>query len=48
MQGQKLTRALVTRSDGGLVGVLRRTDAEAALDAACFEPSVSSKGREGQ
>jgi CBS domain-containing protein len=48
MQSQKLTGALVTRSDGRLVGVLRRTDAEAALNAASFDPPVSSKGREGQ
>src|SRR5439155_12319127 len=34
MQSQKLTSALVTRSDGRLVGLLRRTDAEAALSAA--------------
>jgi CBS domain-containing protein len=48
MQRQKLTSALVTRSDGRLVGVLRRTDAEAALNAAPSDPSLSSKGREGQ
>ena len=48
MQSQKLTSALVTRSDGRLVGVLRRTDAEAALDAASSDPSLSSKGREEQ
>jgi CBS domain-containing protein len=48
MQSQKLTSALITRSDGRLVGVLRRTDAEAALDAAAAEPSLSSRGREGQ
>ena len=48
MQSQKLTSALVTRSDGRLVGVLRRSDAEAALDAASSERSLSSKGREGQ
>ena len=47
MQSQKLTSALVTRSDGTLVGLLRRTDAEASLNAATSEPSVSSKGREG-
>src|SRR5437660_1161065 len=47
MHGQKLTSALVTRSDGTLVGLLRRTDAEASLNAATSEPSVSSKGREG-
>src|SRR5438876_10705890 len=47
MQSQKLTSALVTRSDGTLVGVLRRSHAEAALNAATSEPSVSSKGREG-
>jgi len=41
MQSQKLTNALVTRSDGRLVGVLRRADAEAALDAAYSDPSVS-------
>ena len=46
MQGQNLTSALVTRSDGRLVGVLRRTDAEAALNAASSERSLSSKGRE--
>jgi CBS domain-containing protein len=34
MQSQNLTSALVTRSDGTLVGVLRRSDAGAALDAA--------------
>ena len=48
MQSQKLTSALVTRSDGRLVGVLRRTEAEAALNAETSDPSVSSKGREGQ
>jgi CBS domain-containing protein len=48
MQSQKLTSALVTRSDGRLVGVLRRIDAEAALDATSANPSLSSKGREGQ
>src|SRR6266436_6352733 len=48
MQSQKLTSVLVTRSDGRLVGVLRRTDAEAALDAASSERSLSSKGREEQ
>src|SRR3989440_8336111 len=48
MQSQKLTSALVTRSDGRLVGVLRRADAEAALDAASSDPSVSSTAREGQ
>jgi CBS domain-containing protein len=48
MQSQKLTSALVTRSDGRLVGVLRRTDAEAALNTATSDPSLSSKGREGQ
>src|SRR2546428_12401696 len=48
MHGQKLTSALVTRSDGRLVGVLRRTEAEAALNAETSDPSVSSKGREGQ
>ena len=48
MQSQKLTSALVTRSDGRLVGLLRRTDAEAALNAASSDPSVSSTGREGQ
>jgi len=47
MQGQNLTSALVTRSDGRLVGVLRRTDAEAALNAASSDPSLSSIGREG-
>jgi len=41
MQSQKLTNALVTRSDGRLVGVLRRADAEAVLDAASSDPSVS-------
>ena len=48
MQSQKLTSALVTRSDGRLVGLLRRTDAEAALNAASSEPSLSSTAREGQ
>src|SRR5438093_6324246 len=48
MQSRKLTSAVVTRSDGRLVGVLLRTDAEAALNAASFDPPVSSKGREGQ
>src|SRR6266571_3664187 len=48
MQRQKLTSALVTRSDGRLVGVLRRADAEAALSAATSDPSASSKGREGR
>src|SRR6266849_4481407 len=48
MQSQKLTSALVTRSDGRLVGVLRRSDAEAALDAASSDPSLSSQGRERQ
>ena len=48
MQSQKLTSALVTRSDGRLVGLLRRTDAEAALDAASSDPSLSSQGREGR
>src|SRR5438445_6642950 len=48
MQSQKLTSALVTRSDGTLVGVLRQADAEAALNAASSDPSVSSTGREGQ
>ena len=48
MQTQKLTSALVTRSDGRLVGLLRRTDAEAALSAASSDPSLSSQGREGR
>ena len=48
MQAQKLTSALVTHSDGTLVGLLRRTDAEAALNAATSDPSLSSKGREEQ
>src|SRR5438093_11816856 len=48
MQSQKLTNALVTRSDGRLVGVLRRADAEAALEAASSEPSLSSTGRDEQ
>ena len=48
MQSQKLTSALVTRSDGRLVGVLRRSDAEAALDVASSDPSLSSQGREGR
>src|SRR5439155_16042944 len=48
MQSQKLTSALVTRSDGRLVGVLRRSDAEAALEAASSDPSLSFQGREGQ
>ena len=48
MQSQKLTSALVTRSDGTLVGLLRRTDAEAALSTASSEPSLSSTAREGQ
>ena len=48
MQSQKLTSALVTHSDGTLVGVLRRADAEAALSAPATEPSESSKGREGR
>jgi len=48
MQSQKLTSALVTRSDGRLVGVLRRSDAEAALEAASSDPSLSSQGKEGQ
>jgi CBS domain-containing protein len=43
-QRQKLTSALVTRSDGTLVGLLRRADAEAALGAATSEPSEASKG----
>jgi|ERR671934_751387 Mg/Co/Ni transporter MgtE len=42
MQTQKLTNALVTRSDGTLVGVLRRADAEAALDAATADAAESS------
>jgi hypothetical protein len=32
MQGQNLTTLPVTRSDGVLVGVLRREDAEQALE----------------
>jgi len=48
MQNQKLASALVTRSDGRLVGVLRRTDAEAALSAASSDPSLSSTGRDGR
>jgi len=48
MQSQKLTSALVTRSDGRLVGVLRRSDAEAALGAASSDPSLSAQGKEGQ
>jgi len=44
MQSQNLTSALVTRSDGSLVGVLRRTDAEAALNAAAFDSSASTQG----
>src|SRR5712691_11894223 len=44
MQSQKLTSALVTRSDGRLVGVLRRVDAEAALNAAAFDSSGSTQG----
>jgi CBS domain-containing protein len=43
MQRQKLTSALVTLSDGTLVGVLRRTDAEVALDTATAGSSESSK-----
>src|SRR5213078_2119060 len=39
VQSQKLTSALVTHSDGTLVGLVRRTDAEAALSAASSEPS---------
>src|ERR671931_563137 len=42
MQTQKLTNALVTRSDGTPVGVLRRADAEAALDAATADAAESS------
>jgi CBS domain-containing protein len=48
MQTQKMTSALVTRSDGTLVGVLLRADAETALDAATSERSQSSKGGVGQ
>ena len=48
MQSQKLTSALVTHSDGTLVGLVRRTDAEAALSAASSDPSLSSQGREGR
>ena len=44
MQSEKLTSALVTRSDGRLVGVLRRVDAEAALSAAAFDSSGSTQG----
>ena len=46
MQSQKLTSAVVTRSDGRLVGVLRRTDAEAALNAAAFDSSGSTQGKD--
>jgi CBS domain-containing protein len=48
MPSQQLTSALVTRSDGRLVGVLRRIDAEAAVDAASADPALSAKGREEQ
>ena len=48
MQAQKLTSALVTHSDGTLVGLVRRTDAQAALSAASSDPSLSSQGREGR
>src|SRR2546425_9863453 len=48
VQRQKLTSALVTGSDGRLVGVLRRADAEAALNVPSFDRSASSTGREGQ
>jgi CBS domain-containing protein len=44
MQRRELTSALVTRSDGTLVGLLRRADAEAALHAAGSDPSDSSQG----
>jgi hypothetical protein len=42
MRTQKLTSVLVTRSDGTLVGVLRRADAEAALDATTADAAKSS------
>src|SRR5437899_2121359 len=45
MQSQKLTSALVTRSDGRLVGVLRRADAEAALNAAALDSAGSAQGK---
>jgi CBS domain-containing protein len=47
MAKQKLTGALVTRSDGTLVGLLRRADAEAALRAANSDPPDSSKDAAG-
>jgi CBS domain-containing protein len=48
MRIRKLTSALVTRSDGTLVGLLSRADAEAALDAATKGRSESSQGTAGQ
>jgi len=48
MQSQKLTSALVTRSDGRLVGVLRRTDAEAALNAAALDSAGSAQGKDAR
>ena len=42
LRTQKLTSALVTRSDGTLVGVLRRPDAEAALNAATKARSTTA------
>jgi CBS domain-containing protein len=43
MERQKLTSALVTRSDGTLAGLLRRADAEAVLNSASSDPSDSSQ-----
>jgi Mg/Co/Ni transporter MgtE len=47
-QRQKLTSALVTRSDGTLVGLLRRADAEAASARRPLSRRRRLKGREGR
>ena len=46
MQEQKLIGALVTRSDGMLVGLLRRADAENALEAKSTDDWQASKAGE--
>jgi CBS domain-containing protein len=44
MSKRKLTCMLLTRSNGTLVGLVRRVDAEAALSATAADPLASSGG----
>ena len=44
MSKKKLTCMILTHSDGTLVGLVRRVDAEAALGAATSDPAASSGG----